>query len=42
MCNFTEDCEAGDEAIWEGETTHTGGASLTLFGCESCGYSDCL
>ncbi|UBF19195.1 hypothetical protein HRTV-14_gp122 [Halorubrum phage HRTV-14] len=42
MCHFNDDCEAGEESLWEGETKHFGGASLTAFGCEACGYSDCL
>lgn len=42
MCQFTEDCDAGEEAYWEDEPTHIGGASITSFGCEACGYSDAL
>lgn len=42
MCHFTEDCDAGEESYWEDEPIHTGGASIGAFGCEACGYSDCL
>ncbi|AAL54925.1 hypothetical protein HJTV-1_gp120 [Haloarcula virus HJTV-1] len=42
MCHFNDDCEAGEESYWEDEPTHVGGASFGAFGCEACGYSDCL
>lgn len=42
MCRFTGDCDAGDEAYWEDEPSHFDGASVTAFGCESCGFSDAL
>ncbi len=41
MCHFTEDCDAED-AYWEDEPIQLGMASLGAFGCEACGYSDCL
>jgi len=42
MCQFTEDCEAGNEAYWQDEPTHFGMASISAFGCKACGYSDAL
>jgi len=42
MCLFTDDCDGNESDYWEGETFHSGGASITAFGCEKCGYSDAL
>jgi hypothetical protein len=42
MCHFTEDCDGGEEYIWENEPIQIGGAALGAFGCDKCGYSNCL
>lgn len=42
MCHFTEDCDGDESDYWEDEVTHVGMASFGAFGCEKCGYSDCL
>lgn len=41
MCHYNDDCEATDQH-WEGEEHISGGASIAPFGCDGCGYSNCL
>jgi hypothetical protein len=41
MCQYTEDCDAGDESVGRKEQGY-GQATITVVWCEACGYSDAL
>ena len=41
MCQYTEDCDAGDESVGHKERSF-GRMTLQIAWCEECGYSDAL